>query len=327
LVTFFLGSIIIILMLILHFGFVSGKEIGSKRDVDLSPPKLDQSSLKVFKIMGARLGNETSASHDRLPPALVATPQAQMSDKMPRQVIFKVPTLFNRTAGEIFAKYRIPTYRVPSSEVSKDRVFSPPTFVIPQILDNDTQLRNGGYFTLTPILHNIFPNMTVLLDGIANPINATTTVDQIKFTLDKEGRSVGFSFAISAEIPEGLKIRKTSKFNTTLFLNIDYVGELNQKPSGREAGKINFSDPNSFISSPEIVIAVSKSLAAEKLGDGCPKMAAGLFNDETGKWQPAKINRTKAEDTAETCSYNLLTQHFSKFAVGGVVPPTQLTPT
>jgi len=55
-------------------------------------------------------------------------------------------------------------------------------------------------------------------------------------------------------------------------------------------------------------------------------MAAGLFNDETGKWQPANINRTQAGDTSESCSYKLLTEHFSKFAVGGVVPPTQLEP-
>ena len=141
-------------------------------------------------------------------------------------------------------------------------------------------------------------------------------------TFAKEGRTVGFSFGISREIPEELKIRSPSKFNTTLFLNIDYIGEGSTQ-SGAKG--LNFSDPTYFTSSPKVSLIVSKSLNAEKLNDGCPKMAAGLFDDDTGRWRPANLTRSeKLGSSEDVCSYKLLTEHFSKFAVGGVVPPGQL---
>ena len=50
------------------------------------------------------------------------------------------------------------------------------------------------------------------------------------------------------------------------------------------------------------------------------KMAAGLFDDDTGRWRPANLTRSEKLGSEDVCSYKLLTEHFSKFAVGGVVP-------
>ena len=72
--------------------------------------------------------------------------------------------------------------------------------------------------------------MTLLVNEFPTQKNAKTNVEKIKVTFAKEGRTVGFSFGISSEIPEGLKIRSPSKFNTSLFLNIDYIGEGSMSP-------------------------------------------------------------------------------------------------
>ena len=232
-----------------------------------------------------------------------------------------MPIPFNTTATEIFDKYEIPTYPTPSEDIAKGSVFSPPTFIVRQSVDNDTNGGNSAFFTLTPILERIFPDMTLLVNEFPTQKNAKTKVEQVKVTFAKEGRSVGFSFGISREIPEGLKIRSPSKFNTTLFLNIDYIGEGSTQPGAKG---LNFSDPAYFTSSPEVSLIVSKSLNAEKLGDGCPKMAAGLFDEDTGRWRPANLTRSEKLGSEDACSYKLLTEHFSKFAVGGVVPPGQL---
>jgi hypothetical protein len=274
--------------------------------------------------MGAHIGNKPFTANEGLPPALVTTSQANIGVRPRGQVIFTVPASYNQTANELFTKYAIPTYKVPSSGKNESLIFIPPTFVIRQIIDNDTNLKGTGFFNLTPLLKRVIPPINILLDKIANPVNSSTEVKEIKFGLNKEGESVGFSFAVSSEIPQGLHVRSTSKFKTTLFLNIDYVGQKIKSDltnTNTNTSKLNFSDPENFISSPEVIIGAKKSLKALKFDDGCPKLAAGIFNEKTGKWQPATINRTQSVDTLTECSYKLQTEHFSKFAVGGVVPP------
>lgn len=304
--------------------FLLGPDIIFAKNNELSPPILDQTSLNVFKSLGAHLGNKPLTTNNGLPPVVVTPSEVQIKNQVERQITFTVPIPFNTTATEIFGKYKIPTYPTPSEDVARGSIFSPPTFIVRQSVDNDTNLGNTGFFTLTPILERIFPDMTLLVDEFPTQKNAKTTVVQIKVMFAKEGGPVGFSFEISREIPEGLKIRSPSKFNTTLFLNIDYIGEESTKSDGKDLRRLNFSDPTFFISSPEVSLIVSKSLNAEKLNDGCPKMAAGLFDDDTGKWRPASLTRSEKGDSEEVCSYKLLTEHFSKFAVGGVVPPGQL---
>lgn len=88
------------------------------------------------------------------------------------------------------------------------------------------------------------------------------------------------------------------------------------KSDSTKASKLNFSDPANFISSPEIIIGAKKSLNSAKFGDGCPKLAAGPFNEETRKWQPVKINRTHSLDAPVECSYTLQTDHFSQVCCG-----------
>ena len=301
--------------------FVLSSEMVFARNHELYPPILNKTSLNFFNSLGANLGNKPLTADNGLPPAVVTPSEVQVTNHGEKQITFAVPIPFNTTATEIFDKYKIPTYSTPSEEIAKGSIFSLPTFIVRQSVDDDTNGGNPAFFTLTPILERIFPDMTLLVNEFPTQKNAKTKVEQIKVTFAKEGRTVGFSFGISREIPEGLKIRSPSKFNTTLFLNIDYIGEGSVQ-SGAKG--LNFSDPSYFSSSPEVSLIVSKSLNAEKLNDGCPKMAAGLFDDDTGRWRPANLTRSEKLGSEDVCSYKLLTEHFSKFAVGGVVPPGQL---
>lgn len=291
---------------------------------EIPAPKLDQSTENVFKSMGATVGNVPLTAEVGLPPALITTSQGNISGNISKQVVFATPAKFSETASELYTNYAIPRYQIPATGLNESVIYIPPTFVIRQIIDNDSNLKKGGFFTLTPLLDRVVPPASILIDNIANPENSSTKVKQIRFSLSEGGESVGFSFAISPEIPQGLNVRPTSKFNTSLFLNIDYVGKQGEGPNSKPTNTLNFSDPSKFTSSPEIIIGALKSLNSVKLDDGCPKLAAGLFNEQTGKWQPAKINRTQLADTPSAdCIYKLQTEHFSKFAVGGVVPPAE----
>ena len=84
---------------------------------------------------------------------------------------------------------------------------------------------------------------------------------------------------------------------------------------------VNFSNSKSFASSPDINIVVSKSLGITKLADGCPDVNLYSFNEYTTKWaQLDKAMRTPILDIHNECGYTVHTQHFSKFAVGGIKP-------
>jgi hypothetical protein len=84
---------------------------------------------------------------------------------------------------------------------------------------------------------------------------------------------------------------------------------------------VNFSDPKSFASSPYISVLVSKSsyLSISQLPDGCPDIRLYSYNESIAKWQQLdKPGRATMQDTHDECGYILQTQHFSKFAVGGI---------
>jgi hypothetical protein len=104
-----------------------------------------------------------------------------------------------------------------------------------------------------------------------------------------------------------------------LFMNIGYIGEGVGATAATKV--LNFSNPKSFASSPDISILVSKSsrLSIAKLPDGCPDISLYSFNESVAKWQQLdKPIRAAMLDGHDECGYILQTQHFSKFAVGGI---------
>jgi hypothetical protein len=106
-----------------------------------------------------------------------------------------------------------------------------------------------------------------------------------------------------------------------LFINVGYIGVGGGVTSAIKV--VNFSNPKLFASSPDISILVSKSsphLTMSKLPDGCPNISLYSFNDSIAKWQQLdKPIRAAMLDIHDECGYILQTQHFSKFAVGGIL--------
>jgi hypothetical protein len=132
----------------------------------------------------------------------------------------------------------------------------------------------------------------------------------------KQATNVGFSFGTSDNIPKNLDLPPLPINKTALFLNIDYIY------SG-EPTQIDFSNPESFISSPLSYISINKSLDIDKLNDGCPDVSLYAYNEINEQWNILdKLQRYGLFDTEEKCGYIIKLQHFSKFAVGGIKPPT-----
>ena len=178
------------------------------------------------------------------------------------------------------------------------------------------QLNSNNNFILTPKVDRIFPNMTMIMDQSTGTESGLAKVEQIKMKFAQEGADIGFSFGISDTIPDILRLPKVPFDALALFLNIDFVDD------GAEGKKdVNFTNPNSFESSPQFNILVSRSLNTTKLMDGCANISLLSLDVNAGNWQVLnKPVRDKAIDTLNECGYTIHTGHFSKFAVGGVKP-------
>jgi hypothetical protein len=68
-----------------------------------------------------------------------------------------------------------------------------------------------------------------------------------------------------------------------------------------------------------MLVSKSSHLSISKLPDGCPDIKLYSFIESIAKWQQLdKPMRATMLDTHDECGYILQTQHFSKFAVGGI---------
>ena len=167
------------------------------------PPILNKTSLNFFNSLGANLGNKPLTADNGLPPAVVTPSEVQVTNHGERQITFAEPIPFNTTATEIFDKYITSpaTYPTPREDIAKGNLFSPPTFIVRQSIDNDT---NGGNPALaTPILERVIPDMTLLVNEFPTQKNAKTKVEQIKVTFAKEGRKVGSVLGYLEKFPKG----------------------------------------------------------------------------------------------------------------------------
>jgi hypothetical protein len=298
-------------------GLVSpSSEEASPLFVNIPAPILNETSFRIFLSHGAAIQGIPLTRPNGLPPALVLSSESRSISRilpLAPAVTFRTPVASNSSASQIFPLFAIPTYPEPPTPNS---IYVVPPFVIKQ--DASSSLNN---FVLTPIIEKVFPGMTVLINYSSGVASGLVNVTEIKEQFAKNGTHVGFSFGISDSIPKGLGLPRINATNyaLALFLNIDNIQGEN------ESQKIKFSNPNSFISSPQLKILVNKSLNASKLIDGCPSISLLSFNESLVKWENStKPIRDKAMDIGNECGYILETEHFSKFAVGGIKPTTIL---
>jgi hypothetical protein len=289
----------------------------------VTAPYLNDSSLRTFVSNGAKVGGEITLSRvDQLPSGVLESSEKQKlisnidaSSPALKPVTFNTSVSSTASASQLYELFKIPTYPAPVKDIVPNVDYISPAFIVKQQgISNDT-------ITLTPIIAKTFPNMTMVLTNNFFIGSGLAKVENLKMKFAQEANKVGFSFSISNNMPSSFRIHKVPVDTLALFMNIGYVGGGGGAGGTTEAVAriVNFSNSKSFASSPDINIIVSKSLGTTKLADGCPDINLYSFDESVTKWaQLNKPMRIPVLDINDECGYSLHTQHFSKFAVGGV---------
>lgn len=287
----------------------------------VTAPFLNDSSLRTFVANGATLGGTIPIKKvDQLPSGFIVSTEKRTAGMFvsnitttTKAITFKTAIPSTASASQIYNSFKIPTYPAPVKDIAPHVTYISPVFVVKQ------QDSDNNSFTLTPIIAKIFPDMSLLLNHSSQVASGLAKVEDVKMKFAKSANDVGFSFGISDTIPAAFRLPKVPIDTLALFMNIGYVG------GAGEAKLINFSNPDSFVSSPEITILVNKSLNITRLADGCPDIKLFSFNESRADWQQQqqedKPIHAAILDVDNECAYILRTEHFSKFAVGGVKPP------
>lgn len=271
--------------------------------------ELNAESLKTFISKGALVNGKKISKVNEMPEGFIQSIEELKTLSQPKDILFETSAPVTSTASQLFKSYSIPSYPAPTQQIAVESIYTPPLFFIKQ--DN-----SKNNFILTPIIGKIFPKMSLLINKPFSTESNITSVEKLEMTFAKQATNVGFSFGTSDNIPKKLNLPPLPIDKIVLFLNIDYI--YSDKPT-----LVNFSDPDSFISSPLSYISINKSLNTAKLQDGCPDVSLYVYNEINQQWNTLdKLQRYKFIDTDEKCGYILELQHFSKFAVGGSQPPS-----
>ncbi|MGB7954572.1 MAG: hypothetical protein WCF23_11385 [Candidatus Nitrosopolaris sp.] len=288
----------------------------------VTAPYLNDSSLRTFIANGATIAGRTPISKvDQLPSGLLISSEKQTINSTInaslslKPITFKTSVPATTSASQIYKLFRIPTYPAPVKDIASHIIYVSPAFVVEQ------QGSGNSIFTLTPIIAKIFPGMTVMLNHNSSVGSGLAKVENVKMKFAESANNIGFSFGISDNIPTSIRLPKVPVDTVALFINVGYIGVGGGVTSAIKV--VNFSNPKLFASSPDISILVRKSsphLAMSKLPDGCPNISLYSFNESIAKWQQLdKPIRAAMLDIHDECGYILQTQHFSKFAVGGIL--------
>lgn len=282
----------------------------------VTPPSLNSSSFDSFVRNGATVGNSTVKEVDALPPGFIGTTVKEIRKESTylQQVVFKESRPANSTAFEIYDSLIIPTYPAPVKSIASSITYLSPVFVVPQANESE------GNFLLTPIIAKTFPGMSLLVEQNSSTIGKIAEVRNIMMQFANESSNVGFSFGISDSIPKSLMLPKPP-VESIKFIDVDFVGTTTVNRY------TNFSNSDSFTTSPQIGITVDRSANFAKLEDGCPDTRLFTLDDSEGKmWKVlSEPSRDKINDTDTACAYILDLGHFSKFSVGGVRPSSPQT--
>jgi hypothetical protein len=290
----------------------------------ITAPYLNDSSLRTFISNGAAVAGRTPITKvNQLPSGLLVSSEKQTINSTiyepssPRLITFKTSVPATTPASQIYKLLKIPTYPAPVRDIAPQVIYVSPAFVVHQ------QGSVNNTITLTPIISKIFPGLTVVLNHNSSVGSGLAKVENVKMkfadNIGHHANNVGFSFGISDNIPPSFRLPRVPVDTVALFINVGYIGVGGGVTAATKV--VNFSNPKSFASSPYISALVSKSsyLSISKLPDGCPDIRLYSFNESIAKWQQLnKPVRATMQDTHDECGYILQTQHFSKFAVGGI---------
>ena len=294
---------------------------------DLKP--FSNSSIESLVSNDATISGRPLKTLEELPPAQVVHSEVQLrGENAPDTIVLKTEIKPGFNPAKIYEVFDIPTYHAPT-DVSKSFTYIPPTLKIVLESDEDNNKINEDYILATPIIDNIHTNMNILVDNSNSFVVNQSSLEQVRLIPIKNSSNVGFSIAVTDNIPDVLKISPPPVNELALFLETGIVSRteklsihLNSDLIRDKSGTSN----SSFVEEPSVLlpqfsILVSKSLNSSKLLDGCPEINFLYFNDTTASWNPAaKPLREMSMDTFNKCGFVLKPEHNSKFAVGGVQP-------
>ncbi len=274
--------------------------------------ELNAEALKTFISKGALLNGKKINKVNELPEGFIQSIDELKTLSQPKEILFESPAPVTSTASQLFKSYAIPNYPAPTPEIAAESIYVPPLFFIKQ--------DNSKYnFILTPVIGKIFSNMSLLIKEPFTTESNISSVEKLEMKFAKQATNVGFRFGISDDILRSLNLPPLPIDKIALFLDIDYI-------YSDKLTRVNFSNPDSFTSSPVGYISINKSLNTHKLKDGCPDVSLYAYNEKNQQWNTLdKLQRYKLLDTEEKCGYFIELQHFSKFAVGGSQPPIDET--
>lgn len=241
-----------------------------------------------------------------VPSAGIATSEEalnQLLSEQPVALIFTLEAPATASGQQIFDLFQIPVYPDPEQTIAGNISYFVPAYVFPY---EDSE----NNYIATPRIGKIYPGMTLLMNQNSFVESEFAEVKSVKMTFNSEGNNVGFSFGIRDTPPPDTPDPEIDV--PALFLDIGFVGD------------VDFSQEDSFMSSPLIDIAVSKDIPGfSQLADGCPDFKLFFFNGT--EWVPLKTLELDPESDPESdeCLFNADLPHFSKFGVGGVKDPIQ----
>lgn len=237
---------------------------------------------------------------DQISQARIATTNTLDAIDFPLEsVLSETEAPDDSTAQDLFDSFLIPTYPQIDRSIVEDTFYVVPAFIIPY---EDS----SNNFVTTPIIDKVFPGQTLMMEQPSVVASRVARVEKVTMTFAVTANDVGFSFGITDRRPPGTPEPPLDV--QALFLDVGFVGDK------------NFSDKNTFESSPSIDILVEKSIEGfdDLEEDGCAKFQLLVFDEEHGDWDVVKKLRHPASDTETQCGFTLEPGHFSKFAVGGV---------
>ncbi len=274
-----------------------------QQQIPIPPPDLTSTQFNNFVLKGASVNNVAVQTVNDLPQGLLVPP-TQLAT-LPA-VSFTETAPPNSTLQNLLSGFTIPTYGTPEPDLAAGNVY-----IIPPLVINQQDSTNK--FVVTPVLEKTQPGMTLLVENLTPTASGSAQLKNVEMTFTNEGsvNNAAFSFSITDTVPPDTPEPPDALLETAaLFLTVDFAGDF----SGTD-----FSSTTAFQASPKVRVLVDRDMDVDKLPDGCPDVSLFLFSEATNQWITVKKPaRLAVIDTAESCGYEAETDHWSKFAIGGV---------
>jgi hypothetical protein len=281
----------------------------------------------------------------------------EFPDVIIKSVVFEDSSLdYSSTSSEVFEELAIPTYTVPEPDIANSIKYVVPSFIIPAYQEPNVQPVGIGIFSpfspislfitpaygelltdapendilskilsfidlnptraayirtvLSPVLERISEGMTVQMSPKLGTESQSAIVNDITIRFGTQGVDTGLRFDMDDTIGDDETDLPPLVTASVISLFIDSIGQTNSP----------FSLGTSFASPTTVLMHVDRNLPdASEAPDGCPLLEFYIFDEEKGVWvEPNNPERVVSADESERCGFVIETDHFSKFAVGGI---------